>query len=207
MSDQPAPTIRKFNPGLLQSDEEIRSSSWSAVTSCWCSMTCGATSGPPRASTFSWSGLAGGARPCCLRESRQSCAATRTSPDRCCRSGSWKRARKSSVSPTSGWRPCSIWPTKSMSTMPTLARELRDTRAALSPRWREQITEAQARAAVLDAADRLGKQTRPHRREPAVALPGCPRRIRLAAPRGASDGTADHPAGLRHQPLPRHWTT
>ena len=39
-----------------------------------------------------------------------------------------------------------------------LARELRDTRAALSARWREQITEAQARAAVLDAADRLGRR-------------------------------------------------
>ena len=39
-----------------------------------------------------------------------------------------------------------------------LARELRDTRTALSARWREQITEAQARAAVLEAADRLGKQ-------------------------------------------------
>lgn len=39
-----------------------------------------------------------------------------------------------------------------------LARELRDTRAALAPRWREQITEAQARAAVFDAVDRLGKR-------------------------------------------------
>ncbi|MDE2973230.1 MAG: AAA family ATPase [Gemmatimonadota bacterium] len=39
-----------------------------------------------------------------------------------------------------------------------LARELRDTREALAPRWREQITEAPARATVLDAADRLGKQ-------------------------------------------------
>ena len=39
-----------------------------------------------------------------------------------------------------------------------MARELRETRAALAPRWREQITEAQARAAVLDAADRLGKR-------------------------------------------------
>ena len=39
-----------------------------------------------------------------------------------------------------------------------LARELRDTRAALSPRWREQIIEAQARAAVLDAADRLSRR-------------------------------------------------
>ena len=39
-----------------------------------------------------------------------------------------------------------------------MARELRETRAALASRWREQITEAQARAAVLDAADRLGKR-------------------------------------------------
>jgi tetratricopeptide (TPR) repeat protein len=39
-----------------------------------------------------------------------------------------------------------------------MARELRETRAALAPRWREQTTEAQARAAVLDAADRLGKR-------------------------------------------------
>ena len=39
-----------------------------------------------------------------------------------------------------------------------LARELRETRAALASRWREQITEAQARATVLDAADRLGKR-------------------------------------------------
>ena len=41
---------------------------------------------------------------------------------------------------------------------PELARELRDTRSALAPRWREQITEAQARAAVLEAADRLGRR-------------------------------------------------
>ena len=41
---------------------------------------------------------------------------------------------------------------------PALARELRDTRAALSLRWREQTNEVQARAAVLDAADRLGKR-------------------------------------------------
>ena len=39
-----------------------------------------------------------------------------------------------------------------------LARELRDTRAALAPRWREQIVEAQARAAAFDAADRLGRR-------------------------------------------------
>ena len=39
-----------------------------------------------------------------------------------------------------------------------LAEELRGTRAALMPRWREQINGAQARAAVLDAADRLGRR-------------------------------------------------
>ena len=39
-----------------------------------------------------------------------------------------------------------------------LARELRDTRDALAPRWREQITAAHARATVLDAADRLDRQ-------------------------------------------------
>ena len=39
-----------------------------------------------------------------------------------------------------------------------LARELRETRAALAPRWREPTTEAQARAAVLEAADRLRKR-------------------------------------------------
>ena len=39
-----------------------------------------------------------------------------------------------------------------------LAWELRETRAALAPRWRESTTEAQARAAVLEAADRLGKR-------------------------------------------------
>ena len=39
-----------------------------------------------------------------------------------------------------------------------MAQRLRDTHAALSSRWREQITAGQARAAVLDAADQLGKQ-------------------------------------------------
>ena len=39
-----------------------------------------------------------------------------------------------------------------------LARELRDTHAALSDRWREQALDEQARAAVLEAADRLGRK-------------------------------------------------
>ena len=39
-----------------------------------------------------------------------------------------------------------------------LARELRDTHAALSDRWREQALDEHARAAVLEAADRLGRK-------------------------------------------------
>ena len=41
---------------------------------------------------------------------------------------------------------------------PELARELRETHAALTVRWREQALEEHARAAVLEAADRLGKK-------------------------------------------------
>ena len=41
---------------------------------------------------------------------------------------------------------------------PELARELRETHAALSDRWREQALEEHAHAAVLQAADRLGRK-------------------------------------------------
>ena len=41
---------------------------------------------------------------------------------------------------------------------PELARELRETHADLSTRWREQSLEAHARAAVLSAADRLDRK-------------------------------------------------
>ena len=41
---------------------------------------------------------------------------------------------------------------------PELARELRETHAALSDRWREQALEEHARASVLETADRLGKK-------------------------------------------------
>jgi tetratricopeptide (TPR) repeat protein len=44
------------------------------------------------------------------------------------------------------------------SSYPELARELRGTHASLSGRWREQGMEELARAAVLSAADRLGRQ-------------------------------------------------
>ena len=41
---------------------------------------------------------------------------------------------------------------------PAFAQELRGTHAALTARWREETLEKQALAAVLDAADRLGKK-------------------------------------------------
>ncbi len=41
---------------------------------------------------------------------------------------------------------------------PALARDLRDTHGALSGRWKEQTFEDRARAAVLTAADRLGRR-------------------------------------------------
>ena len=41
---------------------------------------------------------------------------------------------------------------------PEFARELRETHAALTGRWREQALEEHARAAVLEAVDRLGKK-------------------------------------------------
>ena len=41
---------------------------------------------------------------------------------------------------------------------PELARELQETHAALTARWREQALEEHARAAVLGAADRLGRK-------------------------------------------------
>ena len=41
---------------------------------------------------------------------------------------------------------------------PEFARELRETHAALTGRWREQALEEHARAAVLEAADRLGRK-------------------------------------------------
>ena len=41
---------------------------------------------------------------------------------------------------------------------PAFAQELRETHAALTARWREETLEKQALAAVLDAADRLGKK-------------------------------------------------
>ena len=41
---------------------------------------------------------------------------------------------------------------------PALARELRETHIALTARWREETLEKHAQAAVLDAADRLGKK-------------------------------------------------
>ena len=83
-------------------------------------MTSAATSGPPHASTCMVVGPRGRGKTMLLARVAAETAQQRgLSPDRCCRSGSWKRARRSSASPTSGWRPCSIWPTRLTSTTPS----------------------------------------------------------------------------------------
>ena len=47
---------------------------------------------------------------------------------------------------------------ESMADDPEIAQELRETHADLSARWREQAIHERAKAAVLDAADRLGRK-------------------------------------------------
>ena len=84
-----------------------------------------------------------------------------------------------------------------------LARELRETHAALSGRWREKSLSDHARAAVLSAADRLGPQARAHGRESADAVRERGPGLRLAASRRAPVGTPDHAARFRHQPIRR----
>ena len=159
MSDQPAPIIRKFNPGLLQSDEEImeqfvvRGHELALVLdelrgniaspSCQHILVVG-----PRgrgktmllariaAELRSHGDLAGSLLPVRFMEESQEV-----------------------FSLTDFWLETMFHLANEVDEHDaTLARELRDTRAALAQRWREQITEAQARAAVLDAADRLGRR-------------------------------------------------
>ena len=150
-----------------------RSSSWSAVTNwIWCWMSSGAISLPRHASTFSWSVLEAGERRCSWPGSPRSCAATGTSPGRCCPFDSWKRAWRSSASPTSGWRPCSISPTKSMRTMP----RWRENCATPGPRWR-----------------RAGA-SRSSRRRPAP--PHSTRRIGWAGDSSSSSRTCSHSAAM-----------
>ena len=159
MSDEPAPTIRKFNPGLFQSDQEITDQfvvrghelglvleelrGNIASPSCQHILVVG-----PRgrgktmllariaAELRSHVDFAGSLLPVRLMEESQEI-----------------------FSLTDFWLETMFHLANEVDEHDAaLSRELRDTRAALSLRWREQITEAQARAAVLDAADRLGRR-------------------------------------------------
>ena len=159
MSDQTGPTIRKFNPGLLQSDEEIKEQFVVrgheldllltelrhniASPSCQHILVVGPRG---RGKTMLLARIA---------------AELRSNPDL---AGSLLPVRfmeesQEIFSLTDFWLETMFHLANEVDEHdPELARELRDTRAALSPRWREQITETQARAAVLGAADRLGRR-------------------------------------------------
>ena len=159
MSDQTGPTIRKFNPGLLQSDDEIKEQfvvrghelrlllkelrNNIASTSCQHILVVGPRG---RGKTMLLARIAAE-----LRSNRH--FAGSLLPVR------FMEESQEIFSLTDFWLETMFHLANEVDEHdPELARELRDTRAALSPRWRERITEMQARAAVLGAADRLGRR-------------------------------------------------
>ena len=157
MSDEPDPTIRKFNPGLLQSDEEIKEQFVvrghelglvledlrGNITSPSCQPIL--VVGPRgRGKTMLLARIAAELR-------SHGDFAGPLLPVR------FMEESLEIFSLTDFWLETMFHLANEIDEDDVeLARELRDTRAALSLRWREQITEAQARAAVLNAADRLG---------------------------------------------------
>ncbi len=159
MNDPTGPTIRKFNPGLLQSDEEIKEQfvvrgheldlllselrNNIASPSCQHILVVGPRG---RGKTMLLARIAAE-----LRSNRD--FAGSLLPVR------FMEESQEVFSLTDFWLETMFHLANEVDEhYPELARELRDTRAALSPRWREQITETQARAAVLGAADRLGRR-------------------------------------------------
>ena len=84
---------------------------------------------------------------------------------------------------------------------PELARELGETHAALSTRWHETSLEEQARAAVLDAAGPAGQETCAHGRESAGAQQERGPRFWLEAPRGVAIGTSGHASRQCYQSI------
>ena len=159
MNDPTGPTIRKFNPGLLQSDEEIKEQfvvrgheldlllselrNNMASPSCQHILVVG-----PRG----WGKTMLLARIAAELRSNRDFAGSLL-PVR------FMEESQEVFSLTDFWLETMFHLANEVDEhYPELARELRDTRAALSPRWREQITETQARAAVLGAADRLGRR-------------------------------------------------
>ena len=159
MSQQPAPTIRKFNPGLLQSDEEIgeqfvvRGHELALVLdelrgnvaspSCQHILVVGPRG---RGKTMLLARVAAELR------GRENFAGSLL-PVR------FMEESHEIFSLTDFWLETMFHLANEIDgRRAALARRLRDTRAALAPRWREGITEALARAAVLDAADGLDRR-------------------------------------------------
>ena len=77
---------------------------------------------------------------------------------------------------------------------PEFSRELLATHADLTARWRDTNIEGHARAAVLEAADRLGPEACPHGREPASSVQRRRQGLRLAASPDAAVGNSNHAA-------------
>ncbi len=159
MSNQLTPTIRTFNPGLLQSDKEIREQF--VVRSHELALVLNELRGniaSPSCQHILVVGPRGRGKTMLLAR----VAAELRSHEDFARSLLPVRFMEEShqiFSLTDFWLETMFHLANEVDEHDAaLARQLRDTRAALSPRWREQITEAQARAAVLDAADRLGKR-------------------------------------------------
>ena len=159
MSNQPAPTIRKFNPGLLQSDQEIREQF--VVRSHELGLLLDDLRGniaSPSCQHILVVGPRGRGKTMLLAR----VAAELRSHDDFAGSLLPVRFMEEShqiFSLTDFWLETMFHLANEIDEHDAaLARQLRDTQAALSPRWREQITEAQARAAVLEAADQLGKR-------------------------------------------------
>ena len=159
MSDQPTPTIRKFNPGLLQSDEEIRQQF--VVRHHELALLLDdlrGNIGSPSCQHMLVIGPRGRGKTMLLA---RVAAELRSNEDF---AGSLLPVRfmeesQEIFSLTDFWLETMFHLANEVDEHDAgLARELRDTRAALTPRWREQIVEGHARATVLDAADRLGKQ-------------------------------------------------
>ena len=159
MTTQPTPTIRKFNPGLLQSDEEIRKQF--VVRHHELGLLLDDLRGnirSPSCQHILVVGPRGRGKTMLLA---RVAAELRTNEDF---AGSLLPVRfmeesQEIFSRTDFWLETMFHLANEVDEHDAgLARELRDTRDALAPRWREQITEAHARATVLDAADRLGKQ-------------------------------------------------
>ncbi len=159
MSDHPTPTIRKFNPGLLQSDGEIREQF--VVRHHELALLLDdlrGNIGSPSCQHILVVGPRGRGKTMLLA---RVAAELRGNEDF---AGSLLPVRfmeesQEIFSLTDFWLETMFHLANEVDEHDaTLARELRDTRDALAPRWREQITEANARATVLDAAERLGKQ-------------------------------------------------